>query len=118
MEDAGRELRDIRAPLHNGEKTINIRRFAFLQLHFFPKGTRQHLEIPFFLLIVRTELLKVFIGELVRNVVLIEPLADSIQPVIRFAISRSRCRRSLSMTSLTNSSLLREAKETISRGSR
>ena len=80
MEDAGRELRDIRVPLHNGEKTINIRRFAFLQLHFFPKGTRQHLEIPFFLLIVRRELLKVFIGELVRNVVLIEPLAESIQP--------------------------------------
>ena len=79
MEYAGRELRDIRVPLHNGEKTINIRRFAFLQLHFFPKGTRQHLEILFFLLIVRRELLKAFIGELARNVVLIEPLEDSIQ---------------------------------------
>ena len=79
MEDAGRELRDIRVPLHNGEKTITIRRFAFLQLHFFPKGTRQPLEVPFFLLIVRRELLKAFIGELVRNVVLIEPLEDSIQ---------------------------------------
>ena len=79
MEDAGRELRDIRVPLHNGEKTINIRRFAFLQLHFFPKGTRQHLELLFFLLIVRRELLKAFIGELARNVVLIEPLEDSIQ---------------------------------------
>lgn len=79
MEDAGRELRDIRAPLHNGEKTINIRRFAFLQLHFFPKGTRQHLELLFFLLIVRRELLKAFIGEPARNAVLIEPLEDSIQ---------------------------------------
>ena len=79
MENAGRELRDIRVPLHNGEKTINIRRFAFLQLHFFPKGTRQHLELLFFLLIVRREFLKAFIGELARNVVLIEPLEDSIQ---------------------------------------